>query len=215
MGWKGTLRSINAVSNRIAKEQERNTRLRAKEVEKLSKKIEKLRDQKEKVKEALNNEYASGKIQSDRYKLLSSRMEHITDELIVFGKTAGVTLGKRYVCGKIEKEDFDKLCSELVPKGLYEERDLILSQAKLVQKNTEDFRGSCKSIPEQCNKCLKPKGFFRHLKKIDNITLCNKCSNNYGKLKYYSGFQGVYLIAKPCEVSNNMTISVSIRQEYL
>ncbi len=214
MGWRGAIRSINAASNRAAKERDRNLRFQAKETEKLSKKLQDIKDKKEKIKEALNNEYAAGKISSDQYALLSKRMEDISDELIIFGKVAGVTVGKRYVCGKIEKEEFEKLRSELVPAELYRERDLVLSQVGAIQKNITDFKKSCVQKDGFCSKCSKPKGLFRHLKEIDGMIVCGACTKNYEKLKYYNGFRGTYITANPCEVEDQMSISLAVRKEY-
>jgi hypothetical protein len=142
-------------------------------------------------------------------------MQDITDELLVFGKAAGTALGKRYVCGKIDKVEFEKLRAALVPVGVYQEKKLIESQIKKSQNEIEEFKKSCSASPNICSKCKKPKKFFSWLRVEDGLLLCGKCRRELAILKHYDGFNGVYVVSNPCEVQARMNIVVSIRSTYL
>ena len=107
MGWKGTLRTLKASHNRSVRASERQARQEQKKFDNLSKKLQKIEDSREKVHMALKNDFAAGKLSKEEYDKLESRMDDVTDELLVFGKTPAVTLAKKYVCGKIDKEQFD------------------------------------------------------------------------------------------------------------
>ena len=215
MGWKGTLRSINTEAKRVQRENERTDRQQTREEEKFQRKIQKIEEKREKVREALNNDYAAGKINKEQFTTFSERIGDITDELIVFGKAVGVTLGKRYVCGKIDKVEFENLRSAIVPHELYTEKDIVVLDIKKIQQNILDFKESCLSDEGVCQKCNKLKGLLRPLHEVDAMILCGSCLREYKKSKQYNGFTGDYIIAPLCEVSENMTLSISIRKEYL
>lgn len=215
MGWKGTVRAINSASNKIAKENERRIRQQERETERYNKKLVKIEESREKIKTALNNDYAAGKINDGEYVNLTKRMDDISDELIVFGKSAGVTLGKRYVCGKIDNDQFTQMSSEFIPTELYKERDSILSIIKEKQDNLIKFKDTCNNLSNVCQKCNQDKSFLKPLHKIDDFNLCGKCLRNYKNIKEYNGFDGNYLIADPISISETMSLSVSIRKELL
>lgn len=216
MGWKGTLKSINAANNRAIKASERRQRQQQKEAEKIQKKLNKIEESKEKVLSAPKNDYAAGKISDDQYKSLKERMNDISDELIMFGKTPAVTLGKKYLCGKIDKEQFDAVRTELVPKALDQEKNDILSVVSKKQENVKSFKKACKHTKENiCQKCGQPKKLLKPLRKVDEILLCNSCSREYKNITHYEGFDGVYLTAEPCEISDDIVLSVGIKQEWL
>lgn len=215
MGWKGTLRTINSASNQIAKENERRVRKEERETEKYNKKLAKIEESKEKIKTALNNDYAAGKINDEEYVNLTKRMDDISDELIVFGKSAGVTLGKRYVCGKIDHDQFTQMSSEFIPAELYDEKNLILSEIKRKQENLMMFKDACNHLPDICQHCSQPKSFLKPLHKIDDFNLCGKCLRDYKNITEYKGFEGDYLIADPFSISDTIYLSVAIRKELL
>ncbi len=215
MGWKGTIRSINAIDNRITREAKRRERKDQKEIDKLQKKIIKLKDNREKILMSLKNDYASGKVSETEYKDLAGRMSDISDELIIFGKTPGVTLGKNYICGKIDKKEFENIRLELVPRELDAEKDFILSCIKTKQEKLILFKDSCNKIEENiCQKCGQSKKFFKPLQTIDNITLCGSCTREYKSLILYEGFEGVYLTVEPFKITNQINLSVGIKQEW-
>lgn len=215
MGWKGTIKSISAASNRAAREEERLSRKLEREEEKIRKKLAKLDDSKEKIENALKSDYASGKIDNEKYQGLLGRSTDISDELIVFGKSAGITLGKRYVCGKIGKEEFEKISLELIPADLDKEKDLIIGQIGRLQKDLGEFKRSCSDSLTHCQKCSMQKGVFRPLRKFDKLILCGKCLSEYKAIKNYNGFEGVYLIADPCEVLGDMALIIRIQSDWL
>lgn len=215
MGWRGLARSLNATNNRAIRAQEKAQRQMERQREKINKKIGKIAEQRDKVEESLKTELASGKVSSVEYDSLLKRMEDITDELLVFGKAAGTALGKRYVCGKIDKAEFEKLRAALVPAELYQEKSLIESQIKKMQNEVEEFKKNCSASENACSKCKKPKKFFRWLRVVDGLLLCRKCERELTDLKHYAGFNGVYVVTNPCEVYERMTITISIRSTYL
>lgn len=215
MGWRGLARSLNAANNRAIRAREKAQRQINRQTEKINKKIGKIAEQRDKVEESLKTELASGKVKSTEYGSLLKRMEDITDELLVFGKSAGTALGKRYVCGKIDKAEFEKLRVALVPAGLYQEKSLIESQIKKIQNEIEEFKKNCSATENACSKCKKPKKFFRWLRVEDGLLLCGRCRQELDDLKKYAGFNGVYVVTNPCEVSERMTITISIRSTYL
>jgi hypothetical protein len=215
MGWRGTIKSINAAHNRIVREDERRIRHQEKEADKYSKKVEKIEDAREKIKLALDNEYAAGRVGDKEYEQLRERMKDISDELLVFGKSAGVTLGKRYVCGKIDHNQFIEMLHEFVPVELYGEKASVIKEVKKRQEDLLQFRSTCIQETDICQKCSKAKGLFRSLYNNDGIMLCNKCTEEYKSLKIYRGFDGIYLAADPCEISDQMCMSVSIKREWL
>lgn len=214
MGWKGTLRSISAASNRFAKEQQRQHNQLVRAHTKYTKKIQQIEDRREKIEQALKGEYASGKLTDERYASLSGRLIDITDELLVFGKTPGVALGKRYVCGKIDKEGFIKLRNELVPQQVYYEMETIANTIKQMQDRELQFINNCSDEIGKCQSCNRPKGFFRPIRLVENKMLCNSCKSTYTSLKQFPGFNGIYVAAAPCVISHGMILPVVIKQEY-
>ncbi len=64
---------------------------------------------KKRIMEALRRKFSAGKISRSEYESLKKRMKDISDELVVFGNSAGVILGKKYVCGTLSKEDFNQI----------------------------------------------------------------------------------------------------------
>lgn len=215
MGWKGAIRSINAINNQVEREKNRHLRQQKRELERLLKRIEKVNESKEKIRVALNDEYAKGKIDDRLYSGLLNRIPEVSDELIIFGKTAGVTLGKRYVCGKIDKDEFEKIRGEIVPAGLDAERKDIIQDIEEIKNNIKDFRDSCKKSQDLCNKCGKKKGFFRSLKEVDGMILCGGCISDYKKVSRYSGFSGEYLKLEPCLISDNSDIAITLQNRWL
>lgn len=216
MGWKGTIRSVIAANNRSIKEREREQKYLIKEQNKLNKKVQIIEERRDKIVQALKNDYAAGKINTDEYNSLFKRESDITYELLVFGKAAAVTLGKRYLCGKIDKKEFESLRDELVPADLYIERHIISSRIDLIKSSIKIFQDNCKNvIPINCMKCGKQKNFFRRLSNIDGLRLCSSCKKAYKNIKTFEGYNGNYLFVKPCLVNRDTEIDLTIKQEYL
>ncbi|MFN4247265.1 MAG: hypothetical protein ACK4EY_06055 [Flavipsychrobacter sp.] len=216
MGWKGTMRSVIAANNRSIKEREREQKQLIKEQNKFYKKVQIIEERRDKIIQALKNDYAAGKINSDEYDRLSLRISDITYELLVFGKAAAVTLGKRYLCGKIEKEEFESLRNELVPAPVYKEMETISYKVDLIKSSITAFKESCKNtITTNCMKCEKQKSFFRSLHIIDNLRLCSSCTRAYKNIKTFDGFNGIYLLVQPCLINSDTEVDMIVRQEYL
>ena len=80
-----------------------------------------VRQNKLRVKRALTDQYKKGIIDADTFLQLASRMEEITDDLMAFGNSTGVVLGKKYVCGKLDRDDFEKIKCDLIPASKEDE----------------------------------------------------------------------------------------------
>ena len=95
MGYKSTLRSISAVTNKAAKEAERKRKKELREQERLTKKISRLEERIEKTYQVLDDQYAKGKIGKNEYLELKRRKKDISLELFALAKTPGTSLAKR------------------------------------------------------------------------------------------------------------------------
>ena len=215
MGWKRTVRSISAASNQANKTAERSMKATQKEKDRLEKKMEKFEDAKEKVRLALTNEYASGKIDEEEYKKLTLRIEQVPDEVLVFGKTPGITLAKRFAAGKIDEEEFKRISTEMIPKDFIIEKETIFSETRNLQEQFITFRAKCGEISKVCSLCSKPQGLFKPLTVIDEVSLCGGCLKEYKKISTYKGFSGTYLTCEPAEIKESMNLPISIQSEWL
>jgi len=201
MGYKSTLRSISAASNRAAREAERKRRQKEKELERLQKKIIGLNEKMEKVLHALDGIYASGKINKDEYEKLKSRKSDIGLELLAIAKTPGVTLAKRYLTGKIDKDEFKNMQKDLLPGELFEEKEKIKKDADEIIKKIKKFNKDCKEATEDvCQHCGTKKAFLRPIKIEDGLQLCGGCKLKLLKIQKYKGFSGKYLTIAPIRV---------------
>jgi len=215
MGWKGVIRSIGAAHNQAVRERERENRRSVKEQGRLQKKLQNIADSRGKIALALNNDYAAGKIDRAEYEILSKRLSDVTDELLVFGKSAAVTLAKRYVCGKIDENQFAEMKSEFIPDQLEEEQRVISSQVNKKQEALRAFHEACTTKHDRCHKCSKEKGFFTPLYQTDGHFLCGKCREELNQIKYFAGFNGSYILAEPCYIEGQMNLHVALKSEWL
>lgn len=214
MGYKSVLRSLGAASRRAAREAERARKQSARARERFDKKAAAIYAKRDSVVDALEKEYALGKITAEEFQKLRGREGEIGLELIVLGKAAGIALGKRYLCGKIEKEEFERIRREIVPRGFFEESDQVLAGYNRQEKMVEEFRVRC-SLQQSdiCQQCGLAKNFFRRLSLVDNLLLCRTCKKELESIKHYPGFSGSYVFASPKQVGGD-AISAIIKPEY-
>lgn len=201
MGYKSTLRSISAASNRAAREAERRRRQEEKEQKRLQKKVAGINEKMDKILLALDGIYASGKIDKNSYQKLKLRQSDIGLDLIALAKTPGVTLAKRYITGKIDKDEFESMQKDLLPAELFEEKENIKKATGAITKELEKFRKDCKeAIVDTCQHCGTKKAFLRPIKTEDGLQLCGGCRSKLLKIQKYKGFSGKYLTVAPIRV---------------
>ena len=134
--------------------------------------------------------------------------------MIVLGKTAGIALGKQYLCGKIDKEKFERVRREILPEEFFSEQTAIQNEANRRIEAIEQFKKSCsQQLENSCQRCAAKKSIFRSMYDRDGIKLCNKCLNELQELEIYPGFSGEYLVASKGNVLSGPTIC-SIRPEH-
>lgn len=201
MGYKSALRTINSFANRADAEAQRRRRQEEREIGKLKKKIETFDERMERIDRSLDEKYASGKINKEKYENLKTRKLDIGEELIVLAKTPGVTLAKRYITGEIDKEEFERIKKDLLPVELFEEKEKIQETLKNILKELEKFRKECKKVSEKtCQRCGTKEAFLRPIKLEDNLQLCGNCKIKLLKIQNYDGFEGKYLTAMPIKI---------------
>jgi len=217
MGYKSTLRTIDASLNKSIRENERENRRQLREDERLQKKMIKVQEKMEKILNALQDLYAKGKMTEDEYKQLQERQGDIKPTLIIFGKAPGVSLAKRYITGKIEKEEFEKIQNELLPSDLGEEEELILKIIGERQSEIQSFHDSCNSKEEKiCQKCSKKGGFFSKIRPFRGKSLCSGCRSKIEDIHNFPGHSGVYFDVDAFEVvaEDSTQIPVRLKNEY-
>lgn len=217
MGYKSFLRSVNASANRAAKESQRRQRQQARATERINKKAAALGEKKGALMIALELEYAAGKISQEQFNELKKRESDIGLELIVFGKAAGVALGKRYICGKIDKAEFEQIQKEILPAGYFTERENIMSGFAGYHDKIAEFKKQC-APPRAgiCQKCGVEKRFFRRIRSYEGLLLCARCQKELERLRRYPGFMGEYLMTPPRIIEDGGTkIRAVVKPEYL
>lgn len=218
MGYKSTLRSLSAAANASARESERRQKRLQREQERIEKKIAKLEEKKAKITDSLNDLFAKGKIDKKEYKELLKREPEITFDLLIFGKTAAASAAKRYICGKVDKEEFQALCETIVPSEVAEEKQEIAETYDQILQEIKDFVKSCKALENQCHKCGKKKGIFSPLSNIGNVKLCGKCKRELNKLLNHKGMNGAYFYVSPHTISldeiEEPQLQISIQQDH-
>jgi hypothetical protein len=201
MGYKSILRTVNASANRSIKEYEKKRRQEEREVERASKKIAKIKEKMEKIVESLNDQLAKGKIDNASYTKLLKRKNDIGLDLIVFGKTPAVAAAKRYICGKIEKDEFEKICSSIVPPNIIEEQLEIKNAYQKLLDEISKFKKSCnQNHTNVCQKCGKEKSLFNPLKTVEHLILCGKCKRELNQLINFKGVTGEYFFVEPQKI---------------
>ncbi len=218
MGYKSTLRSINSAINKANRESEKENKREQREYERLEKKRKDLQGKMESIIETLKDLYAKGKVNQEEYDALMKRKDDIKWNLIVFGKTSGISLAKRYICGKIDVEEFQKMQTELLPNDLIAEEQRILESVNDRQKNIQAFYSACNNEEQElCQKCGKKGNFFFRIKQLREQNLCGSCRSELENLHNYPGYNGIYFTARACEVhqKEKPQLVVQIRDEYL
>jgi len=218
MGYKSTLRSINSSVNKSISESNKEQKRLHRKQERIKRKITNLEDKKTKIIGSLKDLLAKGKINNEEYNNLLKRESNITFDFLIFGKTAATSAAKRYICGKINEEEFKELCESIIPNDVLEEKKLISNSYNKLLQEINNFINSCKEQKDQCYKCSKKKSFFSPLRSIDEIKLCGKCKKELNNLLNYQGINGKYFYAKSCVIPiNNIykhKLEVNIHEDY-
>lgn len=192
MGYKSFVRSAVAASNKAQREAQRQHNAHVRLQERLQKKIDKIEDKKEKIVDALQDEYAKGKITENRYSELMERKEDIPLDLLVFGGAPGVSAAKRYITGKIEERDFKKISNELVPIEVRQEAQEMVESFSDFVAQLEQFVNECEEREGKiCWHCNRG-GFFRFVRFIQRLNLCYGCRAKLNALSAFKGIEGSY-----------------------
>ncbi len=202
MGYKSTLRSISAVTNKAAKEAERKRKKELREQERLTKKISRLEERIEKTYQVLDDQYAKGKIGKNEYLELKRRKKDISLELFALAKTPGTSLAKRYLTGKISKSEFDEIQKEILPKEVFIEKEEIAREFDTLITGVKKIISSSKKNKNEkiCWHCSKESSFFNLVRQVGKIRLCRKCSSKLHRLLQYGGYRGKYFFTEPQEI---------------
>lgn len=206
--------------NTAAKEAERDARRIQREEERVNKKIAGIETKMEKIVDTLNDQLAKGKVNHDEYSKLLKRKGDIGLDLIVFGKTPAVSAAKRYICGKISKQEFEEICSNIISPEIGDEKSELMDKYNSLLTKIENFKKSCNSDnKDTCQKCSKQKSFFSPIKSVEDLKLCSKCKKELEQLTNFKGLSGTYFFINPHRISineiENPSLSVNIHQEYL
>ena len=201
MGYKSTIRSIQSASNAVARESEREQRKLQRGQEKMENKITKIEEKRTRITESLNDFFARGKVNKETYTKLLERENDITLDSLVFGKSAAVSAAKRYICGKIEKDEFKELCSSFIPPEVFEEKQKIIDEYNDLVETIKNFKNQCDHEAEsKCQKCGKKKGLFSPISNVKGLRLCGKCKRELNSLLNYKGFDGMYFYVDLCVI---------------
>ncbi len=218
MGYKSTLRSLGSAANAAARESERKQKRLLREQERVEKKIAKLEEKKAKISDSLNDLFAKGKIDKKEHEELLKRESDITYDLLVFGKTAAASAAKRYICGKIDKKEFESLCESIIPSEVSEEKTEIAESYDQLLQNIKDFIKSCEEQENQCHKCGKKKGIFSPLSNVGNVKLCGKCKKELNNHLNHKGVNGIYFYVAPHTISlddiDKPQLQINIQQDH-
>lgn len=197
MGYKSTIRSMNASVNRWARESERESnRLRRenekaataqrRENERNTKKAQKIHDKLDSIVSELTKLYASGKIDKQQYETLKLRENDVPIDFLAVIGAPFIALAKRYITGKIDKAEFDSLSQEILPADFIDERNQIAIDADSQFKQYEKFISECIQ-PKGCKYCGK-KGLFTSLSEYKGVQLCQKHANELKALCIYQHY---------------------------
>ena len=167
---------------------------------------------KREIKGALKEQLKIGKIGRKEFNILKKRMNDVSDDLVAFGSSAGIILGKKYVCGVIDKEDFEQIKCDLLPASLEEEKEYVISEIEKHKESLSMFKQVCTHDEHVCQKCHRDKLFYMKFKEAEGIKLCGGCYEIYKKHKNYSGYYGRYIISKPCKIDEESKSEFSIRE---
>lgn len=187
-------------------------------VERFDKKVQLIGERRNKPAQRLKEQYAAGKIDQSRYDDLAARDVEITEDLVVFGRGAGVKLGERYILGKIEKEEFENLKKELLGEVIAE-RDQFASEHTASVKYIDDFIAYSRSNASDatCNFCGKEKKFYRPLLTVLNFKLCLSCKMNYSNMLKVPSKNGRYYTVESYRINpdGQNNLHMNIRPEHI
>lgn len=229
MGYRGTIRSLNAIVNASARasrqrssQQARENQRRLRQQEALQSKLQKknlaINDKRSRPLQKLKDMYASGKIDTSQYNQLIKRDAEITIDLIVFGRAAGLTIGERYILGKIDQTRFEELKDEVLgaPEA---EKDAIIESIDSQITAAKEFvkRSSGSRSESECGSCGSARTFFSPLSLIENMMLCKKCRKTYDALTTYPGHDGQYYHAEgmKLDIQGANQLSIFIKTEII
>jgi hypothetical protein len=159
-----------------------------------------VRQNKLRVKRALMEQYKKGIIDSEMFLQLAARMEEITDDLMALGNATGVVLGKKYVCGKLDREDFEAIKCDLVPASKEDEEKYVDELFKRRKERLKGFREHLARDLNVCQKCHRDGNFFSPLHELEEMILCKSCIELYERNKYFTGFRGEHIECDPIEI---------------
>ncbi|PCJ22005.1 MAG: hypothetical protein COA96_14995 [SAR86 cluster bacterium] len=216
MGYKGSMRSVVAASRAISREAERSRKATERGETQIRKKIDAINEKQNKVFDAVRELYAKGKITEEEYRELEKRKEDVQLDLIIFGKAAGVALGKRYICGKIDKKEFERIKDELLPVGYVDEKIGFEDALKHIKSDTESFKQRCSTESEEniCQKCGNKGSWFKKIHQYFELSLCGKCKSELKRIRTYPMFDGEYIAIESFIVGVGES-NLRIKQEYL
>jgi len=203
MGYKSLIRTAVSAANQAQREAIRQQKARARMQERLQKKMGKINGKKEKIIDALQDEYAKGKLTRERYEELMLRQDDIPLDLLVFGGVPGTSAAKRYLTGKIEKSEFDRISEEVVPHSVRKERQQMIKDFLSFVEQIEDFVDNCtKKDKGLCWHCGKG-GLLRFISTMQGLTLCYRCRSRLKTVTEFKGLSGNYYEMEPliCSLS--------------
>jgi hypothetical protein len=232
MGYKSVLRSMGAASNRAAKERSRINRARQREIERvnrqlaayrerLNKKLAAHKEKLTKILQELEDVYAKGKVTKEEYTSLKSRASDIPLEYVIVGKQPFISLAKRYITGKIDKNEFDEVKKSILPSDFNAERENIGTKLKSLLENLEEFKNSCKEAQKgYCQKCGSKRKIFNWVSKYEGFSLCRKCRKLLTAMQLYPAFNGKYFTVDAKwfhlpDLNEKQVLSVNLRESLL
>lgn len=206
MGYKSFLRSMNAVANQAAKERDRVARIQRREYSRQLKAVDKIQEKQEAILAELKKTLATGKIDKLQYDLLKKREEDIDLARLAVGGAPFVSLAKRYITGKIEKQEFDSLAQDILPSDFLQELHKIENEMEEQQKAYKTFISTC----QDCNGCAYcgKKGFFKFVREYKGKKLCFVHQQELESLCIYSHY-GYYFTVEPQDLTDASPISIN------
>lgn len=219
MGYKSKLRSINAGITKMNRQAEVSRNNKARYQNKLQKQIDLVYKKISKIEDSLKGLLAKGKITQNEYETLQERMNDIDVTLIIFGKKAGEDLGKRYVKGDIDKEEFDSILSTILPEGLLEERESLHDMFEKRFKDIDSYMFDVEKGSHVCNKCNKKPGLFSSLKNVQDYSFCSSCASVLKSLIQFPANDLEFFYNDPVilelDPSNRGSLPVGVHNKYL
>ena len=146
-----------------------------------------VRQNKLRVKRALMDQYKKGIIDSDTFLQLAARM----------------VLGKKYVCGKLDRDDFEAIKCDLIPASKEDEERLVYELFERRKERLRGFRGHLAHDLNVCQKCHRDGNFFSPLQELEEMILCKNCIELYERNKYFTGYRGEHIECDATEIEED------------